>query len=124
MAADLQGSDEAKEKLKLLGADGVYTQFQLGVKHVKRLLVWLNEYGYSMDALSFPLQTTCISFNCSIFLQIRRFKGCLAMAAKEGSCAEGLGSVLYLAWLEILTPNCMLMCHKGECIEIMRRTEY
>ncbi|MFS8003206.1 putative trans-2-enoyl-CoA reductase (NADPH) [Helianthus anomalus] len=36
--AKLPGSDEAKEKLKKLGADEVYTESQLDVKNVKSLL--------------------------------------------------------------------------------------
>ena len=35
------GSDEAKEKLRKLGADEVYTESQLDVKNVKSLLVYL-----------------------------------------------------------------------------------
>lgn len=34
------GSDKAKEKLKKLGADEVYTESQLDVKNVKSLLVF------------------------------------------------------------------------------------
>ncbi|XP_076915547.1 enoyl-[acyl-carrier-protein] reductase, mitochondrial-like [Bidens hawaiensis] len=36
---DRSGSDEAKEKLKKLGADQVYTESQMDVKNVKSLLV-------------------------------------------------------------------------------------
>nr|GMD69409.1 enoyl-[acyl-carrier-protein] reductase, mitochondrial [Ipomoea batatas] len=36
---DRPGSDEAKEKLLKLGADEVFTESQLEVKHVKTLLV-------------------------------------------------------------------------------------
>lgn len=38
------GSDEAKENLKQLGADEVYTESQLDVKNVRGLLVSVNNH--------------------------------------------------------------------------------
>lgn len=38
------GSDEAKEKLKKLGADEIYTESQLDVKNVKSLLVYFIDF--------------------------------------------------------------------------------
>lgn len=43
------GSDEAKEKLKGLGADEVFTESQLEVKNVKGLLVLLSFSNYIFE---------------------------------------------------------------------------
>ncbi|KAJ9548145.1 hypothetical protein OSB04_020688 [Centaurea solstitialis] len=59
---DRTGSDEAKEKLKKLGADEVYTESQLDIKNVKSLLLGLLTHFSFMFKGNVP--EPVLGFNC------------------------------------------------------------
>ncbi|KAL8089781.1 enoyl-[acyl-carrier-protein] reductase, mitochondrial-like [Apium graveolens] len=59
---DRAGSDEAKEKLKKLGADEIYTESQLAVKNVKSLLANIPEPALGFNCVGGNAATLVLKF--------------------------------------------------------------